>query len=291
MQIHISHDEEGLPVLEVLRRRIPGAPEGYLRRLLRSGKIRWAEATASEQSRCAEGDLLRLPSSARLQQLLAEARSEALDILFENREILAVCKPPGLAVHRGQGHQQDNLALRVEKLMARRGVTFRSAPVHRLDLETSGPLLFAKGRRAAGELGKLFMAGEAQKIYWGLATGRIEGRGRLTTAVRSKGKLKEAVTDFSVMATRGDFTLLEMRLRTGRTHQIRRQLAEAGHPLVGDRRYGGAHPVASGRLFLHCCRLSFVSPFDGSPIDLRSALPADLSAVLEALGFAPPQHC
>ncbi len=288
MNIQIRAEEEGLPLLKILERRLPAAPASYLRQLIRSGKVRHAGSAISEQSRLSQGEALQLPQSSRLQQFLEESREQEIDILFETREILAVRKPAGLAVHRGAGHEEDNLARRVEILMASRGATFQTSPVHRLDLETSGPLLFGKGRRATGELGKLFMAGSVEKIYWGLASGRLQGAGRLCTAVQAKGKLKEAATDFTPLAVRGDFTLLEMRLHSGRTHQIRRQLCDAGHPLAGDRRYRGAQPLALPRIFLHCSRLSFVSPFDGRPLELECPLPADLADALRDLGFETP---
>jgi 23S rRNA pseudouridine955/2504/2580 synthase len=289
MEIRIHSDEEGLSPLEILKKHLPAAPSGYLRQLLRSGKVRLGETPLSEQARLAGGEVLRLPRSERLQELRSDSESEKLDILYESREILAVCKPSGLAVHRGVGHERDNLVLRIESLMAKRGASFRTSPVHRLDLETSGPVLFGKGRRAAGELGKAFMAGAAEKLYWGLASGRLEGPGQLRTPVYAKGKVKESATDFTVIAAHGDFSLLQMRLRSGRTHQIRRQLADAGHPLACDGRYGGVHLPVLQRLFLHCCRLSLTNPFDGHLLELECPLPADLSSALQALGFDSPR--
>lgn len=282
MVIEVRTEEEGLPLLELLQRRIPAAPPSYLRQLLRGGKVR-REGEPSGAP-LAAGERLRLPESARLRRLLEEG--EEVRILYESREILAVYKGAGVAVHRGVGHE-DNLARRVERLMERRGAPFRTAPVHRLDAETSGPVLFAKGKKAAGALGRLFMAGEVEKVYLGLAAGRLSGRGRLDAPVPAKGKLKEADTEYAALAGTGAFTFLELRLVSGRTHQIRRQLADEGHPLAGDRRYGGARLEGLDRLFLHCRRLAFTDPFSGASVELDAPLPPELAAVLRTLGLAP----
>lgn len=285
MEFRVHDNEVGISPLELLRRRIPAAPPAYLRNLLRSGKVRRGEGVPDSPLRA--GETVRLPDSARLQELKRQSE-ETPEILFESREVLAVYKPSGLAVHRGVGHEEDNLVLRVERLMAHRGAPFRTSPVHRLDAETSGPVLFAKGRRAAAALGKLFMAGEVEKIYIGLVIGAPHEAGRLDAPVRAKGKVKAAETVYEVLATNQGLSLLELRLLSGRTHQIRRHLAEAGHPLAGDRRYCGAQIPGMERLFLHCRRLALTDPFSGSLLELDSPLPGELAGVLEYFGLLRP---
>jgi 23S rRNA-/tRNA-specific pseudouridylate synthase len=137
-------------------------------------------------------------------------------------------------------------------------------------------------------LGKLFMEDQVEKIYLGLATGELTGSGMLSSTVPAKGKEKEARTTFSVLASGAGYSLLELRLHSGRTHQIRRQLAEAGHPLAGDLRYGGPLLPGLGHLFLHCRHLALRDPFSGQPLDIESPLPDDLLSVLRSLGLEFP---
>ena len=281
----VHKGEEHLPLLVLLQRRIPLAPVGYLRQLLRQGKIRRGEQILSAEERLPVGARVLLPESKRLRELLAMT---TLQILFESRDLLIVAKPPGLAVHASEGHEVDNLTARCQELLKQRGERFSIAPVHRLDLETSGPLLFGKGKAACSALGKLFMDDAVEKSYLALVSGEMTGEKSLEGLVPAKGKLKSARTDVRTLAGNGTATLLDIRLHSGRQHQIRRQLAESGHPLFGDRRYGGPYPSALPRLFLHCHRLAFTDPCSGTAIDCEVPLPADLVNFLERCGIALP---
>jgi RluA family pseudouridine synthase len=280
----VEPEEDGLSALEVLRRRVPAAPAAYLRQLLRRGKVRLGGAPVAEAELLRAGERLTLPDSRRLGELLQPG---GVRILFEDPEALVVFKPAGLAVHRGEGHEADNLTDRVRALLQARGERFTAAPVHRLDAATSGPVLFGKGRRAIAALGGLFMTRQVEKVYLALAAGELVGEGLLSTAVPAKGRLREAATSWRALGSGGGFTLLELRLETGRTHQIRRQLAEAGHPLAGDRRYGGAAPAGLTRLFLHGRRLGWPQP-GGERRMVVCPLPEELHGVLDLLGIADP---
>lgn len=274
--------------LEFLTNRLPGAPRSYLRQLLRKGRVRREDGPLDESDRLRPGERVILPESARLRQLLALPPAPV--ILYETREMLIVEKPAGLAVHGSKGHEQDHLLGRIQALLQERRAPYSVAPVHRLDLETSGPILFAKGRQAAGRLGQLFMDGAAQKSYLALVAGKLDGAGRLESPVRAKGKLKAAATDYRALTGFGDFTLVELELLSGRTHQIRQQLAAAGHPLGGDRRYGGPTPPGLKSLFLHCRQLALPDPFGGPDVLVESPLPEVLAQVLNALGARTPRN-
>jgi RluA family pseudouridine synthase len=287
LSLTVCKGEEHLPLLVLLQRRIPLAPVGYLRQLLRQGKIRRGEQTLSAEERLPVGARVLLPESQRLRELLAMT---TLQILFESRDLLIVAKPPGLAVHASEGHEADNLTARCQELLKQRGERFSIAPVHRLDLETSGPLLFGKGKAACSALGKLFMDDQVEKYYLALVQGEMTGEKSLEGLVPAKGKLKSARTDVRTLAGNGTATLLEIRLHSGRQHQIRRQLAESGHPLFGDRRYGGPYPSELPRLFLHCHRLAFIDPCSGTAIDCEVPLPADLANFLERCGITLPEQ-
>jgi len=285
LSLTVQKGEEHLPFLVLLQRRIPLAPVSYLRQLLRQGKIRCGEQILSVDARLPVGASVLLPESKRLRELWAMT---TLQILFETRDLLIVAKPPGLAVHASEGHEADNLTARCQELLKQRGERFSIAPVHRLDLETSGPLLFGKGKAACSALGKLFMDDAVEKSYLALVAGEMRGEQSLQGLVPAKGKLKSARTDVRTLSSNGTATLLEIRLHSGRQHQIRRQLAEIGHPLFGDKRYGGPYPSDLPRLFLHCHRLAFLDPCSGQPISCEVPLPADLSGFLEICGIALP---
>jgi len=285
----VDPQEQQLKLVSFLQQRIPAAPVAYLNQLIKKGKVRGPGGPLPADVRLQPGDPVFLPDSARLLGLLAveQAPPVQLTILYESREFLVVDKPAGVAVHASEGHQQDNLTARVTELMAQRRMEFRIAPIHRLDLETSGPLLFGKGKQACGELGKLFMRHEVEKIYLALVSGRTAGSGRLESLLPAKGKEKEACTEFQALARNVAASLLQLRLITGRQHQLRRQLAALGHPLFGDRRYRGPCPPDLPRLFLHCQKLQFVDPFNGVPIEITSTLPADLAEFLGRQGIEP----
>ena len=280
----ISEAEAGLLPLALLRRRLPQAPEGYLRQLLRSGRIRQDEESLDPTRPLEAGAHLLLPASRRLRELALPLPV----ILFENDELLAVDKPAGVAVHRGAGHEEDNLVRRVEALLAGRKAPFKAAPVHRLDAETSGPVLFGKGSRACGRLGRLFMDDMVEKTYLALAAGRLPSEGVLEGEVPVRGRPKSAATAFRLLSYRENVSLLELKLLTGRTHQIRRHLAAAGHPLVGDRRYRGPGAPGSDRMFLHCLELVLPVPPEGTLRRIVSPLPPALERLLAMLGMTFP---
>ena len=282
MTLTVEPTEAGLAILDFLQRRIPAAPPAYLRQLLKKGKVLGPDGPLSITAKLPAGAQVQLPTSERLQELLeapATTTSE-VQILFESREILIVDKPAGLAIHSSVGHEGDNLAARVAELLARRGDKFKVAPIHRHDLETSGPVLFGKGKLACGELGKLFIRQEVDKYYLALASGKTAGSGELASEIPAKGTYKEALTTYVALARSEQASLLELCLHSGRQHQIRRQLADIGHPIFGDRRYGGPCPAGLPRIFLHCKRLSFTDPFSGSRLAVDAPLPADLQGFL-----------
>jgi RluA family pseudouridine synthase len=282
-KLTVGDNEVKLSTLEFLQRHISAASRSYLRQLLKKGKIVSAGAPLTETSVLQAGMEIELPQSGRLCELLSGRKadgSQPVVILYESREILIVDKPAGLAVHSSVGHEQQNLTDQVIDLLTERGSSFSCAPVHRLDIDTSGPVLYGKGKKACSVFGKMFMQHEVEKSYLALVQGRTGGSGMLCSMLSSKGTEKEATTSFRALQRNDDMSLLELTLYTGRQHQIRRQLAELGHPLFGDRRYGGACPTELARMFLHCRRLAFVDPFSAATIEIESPLPAELKDFL-----------
>ena len=278
----VEPSDVSLTIAQFLQLRIPAAPPAYLKQLVKKGKVRGPAGALTADCQLQIGDLIKLPDSGRLQELLAIPPSIAseIQILYESREILVVDKPAGLAIHSSQGHESDNLTARVEQLLKERGSKFQVAPVHRLDLETSGPVLFGKGKDACGRLGQLFMRQEVEKSHLTLVAGKTPGSGDLRSQLSAKGKLKDAHSSYRAVQRNEQASLLELTLHTGRQHQIRRQLADLGHPLFADKRYSGPCPAALPRMFLHCNRLAFVDPFSDVPIVIESPLPQELNAFL-----------
>ena len=283
----VTEEEAGLPIEQFLQQHIPAAPESYLRQLVKKGKVKISERPVNEGAGVAVNDRILLPDSRRLLDLLANRQTSQPqpDILYESREILIVNKPARLAIHNGKGHERDNLTDRIGAFLTARGDRFQFAPIHRLDLETSGPVLFGKGKKSCSALGQLFMQGEVTKNYLALVAGKVVGRGTLLSDIPAKGKLKTAETSYQTLVSNDSASLLEIQLLTGRQHQIRRQLADAGHPLFGDHRYHGPCSGKLSRLFLHCRRLAFIDPFSKQKIDINCPLPGDLNRFLPLIGL------
>lgn len=285
----VEKRESGRSLEEFLQRRIMLARPAYLRQLLRSGKVRCNGMTARPEDLVAEGDEIELPASNKLMTLLKSGQL-CSDILYESREILIVNKPSGLATHAGKGHGRDNLTLRVEQIMRLRGENFRIAPTHRLDLETSGPVIYGKGKKAIGELGKLFQEKKIQKTYLALAATGIETNKLLSAPISSKGKIRTARTHIRPLETHGNLSLYKLEPETGRQHQIRRHMANAGHPIAGDRRYRGPLLPGLDRLFLHCWTLAFHDPFSEQNVKIEALLPTSLMRPLSDQGFTFGQN-
>lgn len=281
----INIREGDLPLLDALALRVPAAPRALLRQLCKKQRVAVDNAAAKADQPVRAGQKIRVKSSERWLECLEQSRLQPGQILYEDRYCLVIDKPAGLAIHRALGHD-DDLLQRIGDFLRLRGETFRVAAIHRLDIGTSGAVLFGKGRAAISQLGKMIMAGQANKRYLALVDGQIDCAGELTSAVPAKGTSKDAMTRYAPLAAADGYTLLELELVTGRRHQIRRQLAEADWPIVGDTRYGGRTVKTMSRPFLHCHRLAFPQPEGGVRLDIRSPLPAELLALLMTIGLS-----
>ncbi len=224
------------------------------------------------------------------QELVAE--SIALDIVHEDEHLLVVDKPAGLVVHPSRGQQTGTLAHGLLALGASGGDPERPGIVHRLDRDTSGLLVVARSDEAHARLSTAIRERRVDREYLALVRGTPRSRtGRITAPIgrdrrdRTRHSLdtdtpREAVTWFEVRELLGDRTLLDVRLETGRTHQIRVHLEAVELPVSGDPVYGVRGDLGLERQFLHAYRLAFEHPFTGAPIEVESALPADLDRTL-----------
>ena len=278
--------ETGQRLVDALAQRMPAAPRAFLRQTLRKGRVHCAGRPASADLLLACGMDLSVQASARFAELASLGGVPPRDLLFEDRHALVIYKPPGMAMHRGVGHA-DTLVERAARFTALRRAPYRLAPVHRLDVGTSGPVLFAKGRWAAGQYGRLLMDGRFAKYYLALAAGRVPLHGELATPVIATGRLQPALSRYRCLATSGSLSLVELELVTGRQHQARQQLAAAGWPIVGDRRYHGRPWPELAQPFLHCQRLCFPGLEDGQTRQVHCPLPPELAAILAAAGLPP----
>lgn len=225
-----------------------------------------------------------------------------IDILYEDQDVIAVNKPAGMVVHAGAGVHAGTLVNRLVHHFGKLstvGGELRPGIVHRLDKDTSGVLLVARTDGAHRALAEQFSGRTVEKIYLALVHGATkQDRGKITAKItrdpvrrtRMTAKLgvgRTALTDWEVLQRWPAFTLLRVRIGTGRTHQIRVHLASIGHPVAGDKLYGAPGNIegrpALGRFFLHAHRISFTSPSAGTRITVESPLPAELSDWMQGL--------
>lgn len=267
----VTAEEAGQKLLQYLTRRLGDVPPAALQRFIRTGQVRVDGRRSKPFSRLAEGQLVRVPPYAparspiplRPQQIKAPGTAP-LDILYEDDELLAVIKPAGLPVHPGSGHPTALTTL----LHARDpDAPFKATPAHRLDRDTTGILLVAKSYRMLRAIHEAMEAGEVCKDYLAWVCGQWT-LGEVNEWVTLRDRLakegepgqermhcsetgKEAVSKARLLYATADVSLLEVRLETGRTHQIRAQLGCRGFPVLGDPKYGAGVPP----LLLHAWRI------------------------------------
>jgi 23S rRNA pseudouridine1911/1915/1917 synthase len=219
-----------------------------------------------------------------------------LDIIYEDDDLLVVDKPAGLTVHPAPGHPSHTLVNAILSHLpglADIGDSLRPGIVHRLDKDTSGVMVVAKNEPARLDLARQFEVHSVAKTYQALIKGQLtpesgiieapigrDPRNRKRMAVVTEGR--PARTQYDVVCYIDNYTLLEVRTETGRTHQIRVHLAAIGYPVVGDTTYGTKSDLLS-RQFLHACRLGFTLPSNGKYVEFISDLPSDLAKALETL--------
>ena len=213
-------------------------------------------------------------------------------VVHADEHLAVVDKPAGLVVHPAPGHRGRTLVDELSHLLGG-GEPNRPGIVHRLDRDTSGLMLVARDDEAHRRLSAMIKAREVERRYLALIEGRPASRAGTIDAplgrhhraperraVRGRGS-RDARTHFEVVEALSTDALVDVRLETGRTHQIRAHFAAIGHPVAGDPRYGHAVRHGLRRQFLHSARLGFVHPFSGERMTLESELPDDLREALE----------
>lgn len=300
-KVRIDQEQADQRIDNFLRRELPGVPKSRLYRLLRRGEVRVNGGRVRAAYRLEAGDEVRVPP-ARIRgdgtaPPARHAEALAARILYEDKYLLVVDKPGGMAAHGGSGVSHGV----IELLRAARPEIRDLALVHRLDRETSGCLVLAKRRSALRALHERFRAGSVEKNYLALVAGDWQlgeqlAESPLSVTHRRSGERhvivspegKRAATRFRLSRRLGRASLLQCRPETGRTHQIRVHLAAFGHPIVGDQRYGDpdvnreAAKAGLGRLFLHAQSISFPDA-SGNEQHFTAPLADDLERYLRRL--------
>lgn len=284
----VQPDDAAKRLDHYLHEQLPQYSRARLQSWIKDGRalVNGVPGKASLQIR--GGEVIEL-SPADLPPLKAVAEDLPVEVLYQDDAVIAVNKPAGVAVHAGAGTHDGTLVNRLVhwfKALSSVGGELRPGIVHRLDKDTSGVLLVARTDAAHRALAEQFAGRTVEKVYLALVHGRVRAEsGRITKPIardpvrRTRmsarlGRGRPALTEYRVRQHFPKFTFLEVRIGTGRTHQIRVHLASIGHPVAGDRLYGA--PPAE-RMFLHAWRISFDSPATGERVTVEAPLPAALT--------------
>jgi 23S rRNA pseudouridine1911/1915/1917 synthase len=297
LRLTAEQEDNGQRLDQVVHRRLPDYSRSRIQAWIKDGRVLVNGNAARPSYTARPGDRIDV-EPADPPPLNATAEEIPLAVLYEDDDLVAIDKPAGMAVHSGAGIHSGTL---VNALLHRFGSLsgvggpLRPGIVHRLDRFTSGVLLVAKNDGAHQRLAAQFAGREVEKVYLALAQGAVKQEsGRIDRPIardplrrtRMTARLDEGRPAWSAYRVLQRFpaaTLLEVRIGTGRTHQIRAHLASIGHPVVGDTLYGAAGNSGLGRYFLHAHRIKFRRPSDGQEIEVVSPLAPELEMFLTTL--------
>jgi 23S rRNA pseudouridine1911/1915/1917 synthase len=301
-----------------LAKALPHVSRGRVQLLIENGQVTVNGSIAKASHKLRGGEQIDIEGDPQPAPLRAEPEDLPLDIIYEDDDLAVINKAAGMTVHAGAGALEDNRGTLVNALLFHFGKQLsttsgdlRPGIVHRIDKQTSGLIVVAKNDIAHRKLAESFAARDLRKVYIALVHGNVkrdEGtvdlpvsrdlvrRIRMTTR-RADGR--NAVSHWRVLerieGSHGKFTLLEVRIETGRTHQIRVHMQSLGHPIVGDTLYGAPHhiapvarssaddPLTLDRNFLHAAELDLIHPRTGKPLEFRAPMPAELTNLLAVL--------
>lgn len=296
MWLETSQSDSGKRLDQFLRDRLPQYSRARLQDWIEQGRV-LIDGEPEKRSHLLKGAERIHVQPAELAPLRATAEEIPLEVIYEDPDVIAINKPAGMVVHTGAGNHSGTLVNAVLHRFGKLssvGGDLRPGIVHRLDRFTSGVILIARNDAAHRHLAEQFASRQVEKIYLALAHGRLKDEhGRITTPIardpvrriRMTARLaigRQAITSYQVLKRFEGYTFLEVKIGTGRTHQIRVHLSSIGHPVVGDKLYG-APASALDRYFLHAKQITFTSPSTGQRITLTAPLPADLQHYLGTL--------
>jgi 23S rRNA pseudouridine1911/1915/1917 synthase len=329
--IEVTPEAKGQRLDQYLVAQLEGVSRSRVQLLIDQGDVLVNGKSEKASLKLHGGERIDITGEPHPAPLRATAEEIPLDVIYEDTDLAVVNKPAGMMVHAGSGQSEDArnrgtlvnaLLFRFSKLSATGG-ELRPGIVHRLDKTTSGLIIVAKNDRAHAALAEMFSSRQIKKTYIALVQGAVERargtinanvgrdpqrRTRMTT--KPLGDARTAVTHYEVVRRLqnrfGKFTLVRVRIETGRTHQIRVHMASIGHPVVGDVLYGGSGQLTDqaasqaatskaarrnaeperlrlGRNFLHAAQLEFPHPRTGKLLQLEAPLPVELESFLERL--------
>ena len=329
--LQVPKEDAGRRLDNFIATQLEGVSRSRVQLLLEQGDVLVNGAKVKASLKLRGGEQIVITGSPHPAPLKATPQDIPLDVIFEDSHLAVVNKPAGIMVHAGAGETEDarnrntlvNALLFRFKKLSSTGDDLRPGIVHRLDKETSGLIIIAKSDAAHAALAELFSSRQIRKTYTALVQGWLErDKGTINAAVardpvrrtrmttRPAENARSAISHFQVvrrLETRfGKFTLVSVRIETGRTHQIRVHMASIGHPVVGDTLYGASaqltdqlalHQSSSraarrraeperlklGRNFLHAARLEFTHPITGQKLDLEAPLPVELNEFLDQI--------
>lgn len=301
--LEVGEDGAGQRIDNFLLKRLKGVPKSHVYRILRSGEVRVNKGRAAADRRLELGDRVRVPP-VRVAEKAETSAIPARDfvVVFEDEAILVIDKPASVAVHGGSGVDFGV----IEQIRKARPQAKFLELAHRLDRETSGLLIIGKKRAALTRLHDLFRNGGIDKRYLALVKGRwrdklrnvklplhkyLTADGERRVRVDPEGKEAHSIMRLQGrwMTPLGEFSLLEVELRTGRTHQIRVHLAHLGFPILGDEKYGdfalnkGLQKIGLKRMFLHAATMRLPHPVSAEQLNLAVPLPAELDTFLKRI--------
>jgi RluA family pseudouridine synthase len=316
----IPSDDDGVRFDRILRKKLALMSLSDIYRLIRTGRVRVNGKKSSQESRVHANDVVELDVDAAELSLSSGVGKEVqtglsrtdfykrnLKIIYEDDDLLACNKPPNLVVHPGTGHGRgDTLIDLVQAYMTAKSAAGKTAMpdpvlVHRIDRDTSGIILIAKNKRVLRFLHTHFRDHQIEKIYFAVCHGRPQkSKGTievgLVKTVEQNSGLKMKVdedgdfsqSDYSIVRTTGKLSLLQVVLKTGKTHQIRVHLSHIGCPIVGDIRYGNqaldqplfAKKGIMRRLYLHASSIGFIHPLDNKKLTLSAPMPEEFDEII-----------
>ncbi len=292
MEIRISEEERGLRLDKFLRRHFKEISLSEIYQMIKNGDILINKKIKNPDYRLQENDIIFTPfdtNKNHQETEIPEKFLQEIEILYLDDFIAIVEKPYGIPVHSGSGWNFGFFNI-VEKQLD------RIYPLHRLDKDTSGIIMFARKRSIAISLSQAFKEHSITRKYLALVKGTITKPGEISKPlIRAPKKVilsedgKKAITTFSPIKTTNCCSLIELKLLTGRTHQIRVHMAKMNHPIAGDWKYGNREfnitikKLGLKRLFLHSWKIAFNHPITGEYIELTSPLPIDLKKVLKRI--------
>lgn len=295
--------EKGCPRerLDIFLSKRTGITRSQIDKLIKEGFVRINNQTAKQGYRVKTDDRIYL-SVPQERKMSAEPQEISLDVVYEDDDIIVINKPPGIVVHPSAGHADGtmvNALLFHCRDLSGIGGKLRPGVVHRLDRDTSGLIIFAKNNESHLSLARQIKARQIKKIYTAIVHGKVardmgvinaplgrnpKDRKKIAVIRSEKLKKREAETHYKVLRRFRGYTLLQLDLKTGRTHQIRVHLAHIGHPIVGDTTYSRKKSeMGVLRQMLHASRLELNHPITGKHMVFESDIPGDMKGALDYL--------